>query len=530
MGLDDYDEDLSVGGVEYEEALPFAIHDENTGGTSEIPFHSSFGTTSSARPAVFPEQYRSMMKSMMSVSLSSYNDNYYNSNQQAPGLASSMISDSSAQGSSSLMSNQMSQVWEATSASDDHMLSSRDLDAAASLMEGMEGSLAISHGLTRGPRTPPENRSTHGNNGRVPAAYSSMRFSQLMENAAGETRMVYAADGALPALPEETVIAGSSYIEQSFHSARGGDSSSFPSNIPTTTSQSMPSDWVPVSSNQPIYDSKHSQSIHGSKQGSYQPPVLEESHRGGQTISNSRSRRRLTPPDRNAVQARRLDATSFEVSVEIEPGLTVEDVMEVVGNPSYLSLWCESIRSLVITKSSEGARNAANRRSLHSGRARAEYEGEWIEATATDLISPPSASSCLYSTSKAMWNYVGFPTNYGSVSMFVERRRGRVGLTVGPFAGNVTAAHTISVVKEARSTRIVDRVTLGRGMGDSELMCGVLECLETCLLPTSKAYMDQVVSSLIRLRVLVETAEGRHTSLNQFDDDDFELIVPVGIV
>jgi hypothetical protein len=517
MGLSAVDEAACCASSE-DEVLPFALNENDHANFSSIqPLHAG------ARFAA-----EACGTSMMSVSLSSYNHNDQNNYHQPPGLVSSLMSCQS-DGTSSVMSDfpptNHSQVevdsWAAASMLRDNMLSSHHLDAAASLMAGMEGSLAMFQPMKQGMHQPmPRHQFAHDRRLHPQTPFSSLPFSLLMDNARGEaTRQEYR-DGTLPVLPEEATLTADSGLD-SFHSAHpysSPTSSAFPSNIDTTTSHTIPSpsDWIPINV------------------GSYQPPALEESYssdQGGQIIvAGGSSRRRLLPSmldNRRTVSATKLDATSFKVSMTMDqPNLSVDDVMEIVGNPSYLVLWFESIRSLVITRSSEGARNAENRTSssLSSDqqRMRAEYEGEWIEGTTTDLISPPSPSSCLYSTSKAMWNYVGFPTNYGTVSMFVERQRGRVGLTVGPFAGDVTVSHTLTVVKDAQSAiRIVDRVALSRE-GNTELICGMLDCFGSCLLPTLNAYMDQVESSMIRLRTLVQTAEACCSS-DQFED--FELVL-----
>ena len=66
--------------------------------------------------------------------------------------------------------------------------------------------------------------------------------------------------------------------------------------------------------------------------------------------------------------------------------------------------------------------------------------------------------------------------------MFVERQRGQVGLTVGPFSGGMHAAHTISVFEEGGKIRVVDRVRLSKeeeslSLG-SMLLCGIFETLK----------------------------------------------------
>ena len=66
-------------------------------------------------------------------------------------------------------------------------------------------------------------------------------------------------------------------------------------------------------------------------------------------------------PTRRAERETRLGENVFEVSMHIDPPSTVRDVLDVVGNPDLLRLWCDPIRALFVTKSSEGARSATNR-------------------------------------------------------------------------------------------------------------------------------------------------------------------------
>ena len=60
--------------------------------------------------------------------------------------------------------------------------------------------------------------------------------------------------------------------------------------------------------------------------------------------------------------ASRTSDSSFRVSVDLSSSSTARDVMDVLGNPDLLSLWCDPVPSLVITQNSEGSRNAANPR------------------------------------------------------------------------------------------------------------------------------------------------------------------------
>lgn len=201
------------------------------------------------------------------------------------------------------------------------------------------------------------------------------------------------------------------------------------------------------------------------------------------------------------IQATRLDENTFQVSMQIDPPSTVRDVLDVVGNPDLLRLWCEPIRALVITKSSEGAQSATNR----AGGDR-EYEGEWIEATTSNLVSPSRHTSCLYSLGHVIYTTLGFPS-YGKITLFVERLRGQVGLTIGPFSGGVVVSHTIKLEDDGPVVSVVDTVRLSRDDESWLCCCGLCEPIKRCFMPGISGHMDQAVSSLSRLRVLVEHGE-----------------------
>jgi hypothetical protein len=202
------------------------------------------------------------------------------------------------------------------------------------------------------------------------------------------------------------------------------------------------------------------------------------------------------------IQAKRLGENTFEVSMQIDPPSTVRDVMDVIGNPDLLRLWCDPIQALVITKSSEGAQSATNR----SPQGNREYEGEWIEATTSTLVSPSKHSSCIYSLGHLIYTSLGFPS-YGKITLFVERLRGQVGLTIGPFSGGIVASHTIKVQDDGPVVSVVDKVRLSRDEESCLCCCGLCEPLKRCFMPRMVGHMDQVVSSMMRLRVLVEHGE-----------------------
>jgi hypothetical protein len=213
-------------------------------------------------------------------------------------------------------------------------------------------------------------------------------------------------------------------------------------------------------------------------------------------------------------------------------GNAVRDDMDILGNPDLLKLWCDPIHALVITKSSEGAQNAANRGNLqhdqqhhqqqhHQNQRQTsssdrEYEGEWIEATTPALEAP--CAGYVQRANSTLAYYLGFPT-YGKVTMFVERGRGRVGLTIGPFAGGITVSHNLQILQcsdgscedggvASGKIRIVDDVKLRQTAGSDHYFCGILE---KCYAPRLEDFMDSVLSSMARLRFLVEKGQGEHS-------------------
>jgi hypothetical protein len=225
--------------------------------------------------------------------------------------------------------------------------------------------------------------------------------------------------------------------------------------------------------------------------------------------------------------ATRTGETSFMVSLDLSPSYTsIRDVMDVVGNPDMLLLWCDALTGLIVTRSSEGTRNyslagrhpratSASSESSPSPSVSGstgttperEYDGEWIEATTPPLVAPRN-TSCLHSTGRALSSALGFPT-FGKLVMFVERSRGQVSLTMAPFPGGIEVLYKIRVdAMVGGRVRIVNDVRLRRAASedsyDSLSFCGLWDLVEKCLFPTIDDYIDQVLSSSARLRFLVE--------------------------
>jgi hypothetical protein len=102
--------------------------------------------------------------------------------------------------------------------------------------------------------------------------------------------------------------------------------------------------------------------------------------------------------------------------------------------------------------------------------------------------------------------------------MFVERRRGQVGLTMGPFAGDMTAFHTLSVIEGDGFVKIVDRVRVSRDDEEHSSVvccCGVCGVMQRCFMPSQlDGHIEQSMASMTRLRVMIENGE---TALMDYD-------------
>jgi len=199
---------------------------------------------------------------------------------------------------------------------------------------------------------------------------------------------------------------------------------------------------------------------------------------------------------------------NFQISMQVEA--TTSEVLLVLGNPDLLQLWCDSVQTLVVTRSSDGAKSAINRRDEGGNRA---YDGEWVEASTSTLVSPVKGGYLATSVHNIR-TYMGFPL-WGKVNMFVERHRGQVSLTIGPFAGGLTVFHTFEVSDYQGITSITDKVRVAREPSLSSssatlFLCGICSMFQRCFKPSIDGHMDQVLASMAKLRVLVE--HGEHAS------------------
>jgi len=233
---------------------------------------------------------------------------------------------------------------------------------------------------------------------------------------------------------------------------------------------------------------------------------------------------------------------SFEISLFLEENAqcTVDDVVDVISNTDLLNLWCNPVETLIVTANSnegsslsmglnetgtsierEGLADSTSQCQNDNSRTR-EYEAEWIEATTSSLESPSSGASFIFSAGQTVLQSLGC-TSYGKITMFIERRQGRIGLTVGPFNGGIYATHSITVSSEdpisnSGRIRIVDHVRLTHD-NEEEIFflsrifgCAMGSCISHFFLPSIAGYVDQVTMSMARLRILLENSGNSKSS------------------
>ena len=127
------------------------------------------------------------------------------------------------------------------------------------------------------------------------------------------------------------------------------------------------------------------------------------------------------------------------------------------------------------------------------------------------MDDPCHGSNTMYQATQFLKSSLGFPS-YGKITMFVERRRGKLGLTIGPFCGDLTAVHSLTVKQLDGCVEITDRVRIAKieepGKFSVQCCCGLWDVVHRCLLNSKlESHMNQAISSLTRLRVMLESGE-----------------------
>lgn len=229
--------------------------------------------------------------------------------------------------------------------------------------------------------------------------------------------------------------------------------------------------------------------------------------------------------------------SSFQIVVDIQvpsfgiTGNIVNDVLDVLANPELLPFWCDSLVSdapVVVTNSSAVAGALWNRCNVTNvGRigsfdqnltSHREYEGEWVEATTlSPILDPTDCRSCVPSvvvgirrTHQIIATVFGCPS-YGRISMFVEKQKRQVSLSFGKLAGGIEVDYKVRVLlleNERMKVQIVNDVSLRREIRNfsSPLVRELVHVVEEFCLPEVEDYIYQTVSSLTRLRFLIENS------------------------
>ncbi|KAL7470694.1 hypothetical protein ACHAXS_010945 [Conticribra weissflogii] len=263
------------------------------------------------------------------------------------------------------------------------------------------------------------------------------------------------------------------------------------------------------------------------------------------SATNSMTRSTHTP-----VRTTRIHDDKFIVEVDVfspnragsNSRIDARDAIDIIANIDLLHLWFDPIQevldatvkdgsSSVISPQSSPASSHSSGVDIENSSNDRQYDGEWIEVSTPLLVLPKDAhiSGCLRSIRVGFRTLVGFPARIRSI-IFVERRCGRIGMTLGPFPDRwmkgTLAYHTFNVraVEDENGQRIVitDEVRLqrdgdGNFNGDS-FVCGY--CIIFRLLfvliewflfrwyqPDLASFMSQTMSSLMKLRDLIERGE-----------------------
>ena len=239
---------------------------------------------------------------------------------------------------------------------------------------------------------------------------------------------------------------------------------------------------------------------------------------------------------------------SFCVSVILENyNSSAKEVMDVVCNPDMLRFWDESIENLVVTSHKGGAgklhpATSRDRETMYqepnledfdddlivapgisvehinqaiqasqsqSQKQREQYDGEWVEASTSEIRNPISHSSIVEDCVRKTRNILGF-AQYGSVTMFIERNLSQVSFTVGPFKGGISLSHKIMVHEDKLGVNglvLQDEVKVIDPLTDSDRestnMCSCFENIKEVwsewFSPSIEGYISQTRKSMFNL-------------------------------
>lgn len=208
---------------------------------------------------------------------------------------------------------------------------------------------------------------------------------------------------------------------------------------------------------------------------------------------------------------------SFKLSCSIQ-NTTIRDTMDVVSNPDLLRDWLESFDSLIVTDHKGGS---SSLQSLNSSNGRKYAEGEWIEASTSQIILPPSHTNFVEGWMRKTKQILGFG-QYGSVLMFIERNHNKVTLTVGPYKNGHCLEHKIQIHPQQHNDCVIltDEVIVKQNdaLDHSTLVtktCSCLEVIQEWFQCSLDGYLMQTQKSLINLILLIEKGEQHYNAEGQ---------------
>mmetsp|Transcript_76 Transcript_76/g.160 ORF Transcript_76/g.160 Transcript_76/m.160 type:complete len:753 (+) Transcript_76:246-2504(+) len=293
----------------------------------------------------------------------------------------------------------------------------------------------------------------------------------------------------------------------------------------------------------------------------------------------SRPRRSLPaiatrPLPRTSVRATRIRHDKYVVEIDVFPSdasnsrLDTRDAMDIMANMDLLHLWFDPVPAVFDANIKDGSGNSISSTSPPPAANNSrQYDGQWVEISTPPLTIPSDSriSGYLRALRVGFRSLIGFPSRIRSM-IFVERSCGRIGMTLGPYPdgflcnSGTMAYHTFTIRmsddeessspdnvgdNNGRHVIISDEVRLQRGGNDddggfdgtrrrrSRLCCigsmfrflfGLLEWALYWFQPDLASYMQQTISSMSNLRVLVERGESAAYAGGELimDGDDWE--------
>lgn len=276
------------------------------------------------------------------------------------------------------------------------------------------------------------------------------------------------------------------------------------------------------------------------------------------------------------VRATRISHDKYVVEIDIVPSnaensrFESREVVNIMANMDLLHLWFDPVPAVFEATVTDGSGNdAASSNSLEedlhnclNNNHHRQHDGQWVEISTPPLTIPSDSriSSFLRAIRVGFRSMIGFPARIRSM-IFVERSGGRIGMTLGPypdgilcFQAGTMAYHTFTIrmsdhesgitAENGQCIIISDEVRLQRGCDNdfngtrirANSLCGIcsvirliLGFLEWALFfrwcqPDLASYMQQTISSMNKLRAVVERGESAAYAGGELivDGDDWE--------